>query len=51
MPRLPARGGNETGLPPFPATEGLGEGMVAALAGMPNPAGSAFTTRFEHDLT
>ncbi|MBV9024154.1 MAG: aminotransferase class I/II-fold pyridoxal phosphate-dependent enzyme [Streptomycetaceae bacterium] len=39
-----------TGLPPLPAREGLGEGMVAALAGMPDPAGAEFTTRFEHDL-
>ncbi|MEU3355147.1 DegT/DnrJ/EryC1/StrS family aminotransferase [Streptomyces sp. NPDC037389] len=40
-----------TGLPPLPVTEGLGEGMLAALAGMPSPAGVVFTSRFEHDLT
>lgn len=39
-----------TGLPPFPAAKSLGEGMPAALAGMPDPTGSDFTTRFEHDL-
>ncbi|WP_372412695.1 DegT/DnrJ/EryC1/StrS family aminotransferase [Streptomyces luteireticuli] len=40
-----------TGLPPLPATKGLGEGMAAALAGMPDPAGAEFAARFEHDLT
>ncbi|WP_084724773.1 DegT/DnrJ/EryC1/StrS family aminotransferase [Streptacidiphilus melanogenes] len=39
-----------TGLLPLPATEGLGEGMLAAIAGMPSPAGDAFTTGFEHAL-
>ncbi|MEU0715622.1 aminotransferase class I/II-fold pyridoxal phosphate-dependent enzyme [Streptomyces lavendulocolor] len=38
-------------LSPLPATEGLGEGMLAALAGMPDPAGDSFTGRFEQDLT
>lgn len=40
-----------SGLPPRSATEDLGEGMLAALASMPDPAGAAFTTRFENDLT
>ncbi|MER6067055.1 DegT/DnrJ/EryC1/StrS family aminotransferase [Streptomyces sp. NPDC001792] len=40
-----------TGLPPLPAAEGLGEGMLAALAGMPDPASATFAARFEHDLT
>jgi perosamine synthetase len=38
------------GLPPVPPTEGLSQGMLAALAGMPDPAGAEFTARFEHDL-
>ncbi|MFB6884187.1 DegT/DnrJ/EryC1/StrS family aminotransferase [Streptomyces noursei] len=40
-----------TGLPPLPAMEDLRERMLAALAGMPDPPGGKFTTRFEHDLT
>ncbi|MET9952780.1 aminotransferase class I/II-fold pyridoxal phosphate-dependent enzyme [Streptomyces sp. NPDC006339] len=40
-----------TGLPPVPAAEGLGEGMLAALAGMPDPTGASFADRFEQDLT
>ncbi|GAA3875323.1 DegT/DnrJ/EryC1/StrS family aminotransferase [Streptomyces sedi] len=39
-----------TRLPPLPTTESLGQRMLAALAGMPDPAGAAFTARFEHDL-
>ncbi|GLW49680.1 hypothetical protein Stsp02_53410 [Streptomyces sp. NBRC 14336] len=40
-----------TGLPSLFPAEGLGEGMVVALASMPNPAGDAFTAQFEQDLT
>ncbi|MFG3348738.1 DegT/DnrJ/EryC1/StrS family aminotransferase [Streptomyces sp. NPDC048018] len=40
-----------TALPPVPAAEGLGEGMLAALAGMPDAAGASFADRFEQDLT
>ncbi|GAA1215123.1 hypothetical protein GCM10009665_01190 [Kitasatospora nipponensis] len=39
-----------TALPPLPSAQGLGEGMLAALAGMPDPAGVAFTSGLEHDL-
>ncbi|RMI46716.1 DegT/DnrJ/EryC1/StrS family aminotransferase [Streptomyces triticirhizae] len=40
-----------TGLPPLRATEELSQSTLAALAGMPDPAGAECTTRFEHDLT
>ncbi|GAA2718499.1 MULTISPECIES: DegT/DnrJ/EryC1/StrS family aminotransferase [Streptomyces] len=40
-----------TDLPPLPATEGLGEDMLAALASMPDPTGAEFAARLEHDLT
>ncbi|MDX3099000.1 DegT/DnrJ/EryC1/StrS family aminotransferase [Streptomyces sp. ME19-03-3] len=40
-----------TGLSPLPATESLGDRMVAALASMPDPTGAEFATRFEFDLT
>ncbi|WP_236244475.1 DegT/DnrJ/EryC1/StrS aminotransferase family protein [Streptomyces sp. CC210A] len=40
-----------TALPPVPAAGSLGEGMLAALAGMPDPAGASFADRFEQDLT
>ncbi|MFJ9821175.1 DegT/DnrJ/EryC1/StrS family aminotransferase [Streptomyces sp. NPDC101151] len=40
-----------TGLSPLPAVEGLGESVLAALAGMPDPAGAAHTSQFEQDLT
>ncbi len=39
-----------TSLPPLPSVQGLGEGMLSALAGMPNPAGAEFTSGLEHDL-
>lgn len=40
-----------TGLPQFPAMEGLGDSVPSALAGMPDPASAEFTGRFEHALT
>ena len=40
-----------TGLPPLPTMEGHGDSVLAALASMPDPTGTEFTTRFEHDLT
>ncbi|MGV9269438.1 DegT/DnrJ/EryC1/StrS family aminotransferase [Kitasatospora sp. NPDC003701] len=39
-----------TGLPPLPSVQGLGDGMLAALASMPDPAGAEFTNGLEHDL-
>ncbi|MGW6388977.1 DegT/DnrJ/EryC1/StrS family aminotransferase [Streptomyces sp. NPDC055103] len=39
-----------TSLPPIPGGEALAADMAAALAGMPDPAGAAFTTRLEHGL-
>ncbi|MFC9585819.1 DegT/DnrJ/EryC1/StrS family aminotransferase [Streptomyces yangpuensis] len=39
-----------TGLSPLPSDEALGGGMLAALAGMPDPVGNAFADRFEQDL-
>lgn len=37
-------------LPPLTSLAALGEDMASVLAGMPDPAGAAFTTRLEHDL-
>ncbi|MGC0314879.1 DegT/DnrJ/EryC1/StrS family aminotransferase [Kitasatospora acidiphila] len=39
-----------TGLPALPPAPDLGEGMLAALAGMPDPAAAEFTSGLEHDL-
>ncbi|MQS17612.1 aminotransferase [Streptomyces kaniharaensis] len=38
-------------LPPLPAAEALGAGVLAALAAMPDPACAAYADRFEHDLS
>lgn len=40
-----------TGLPPLPELEDHSEILLAALAGMPDPTGAEFTTRYEHTLT
>ena len=40
-----------TGLPQLPSLEGISDSVLAALAGMPDPASAESTARFEHALT
>ncbi|MFE9679283.1 DegT/DnrJ/EryC1/StrS family aminotransferase [Streptomyces sp. NPDC006259] len=39
-----------TGLPQLPPLESIGDSVLAALAGMPDPASAEFAARFEHAL-